>query len=197
MAIARLGHVDGVGRGRAEPAAGDPERVAGSDLVERQAGEGWPRPGSPSRRACRRASPRRVVRERDAHAALCGRLHIAVGVLDRGLQAEAAVDDDAGGRLLRDHQLRGRRGGHGNGAGGRAGRRRCWRPRACSRTRPVVSVRPEKVATPPDAVTVSVPPSVAPPGLFASATVTVPLKEESRLPELSSAWTVRPKGCPR
>ena len=41
----------------------------------------------------------------------------------------------------------------------------------------MVSVSPENVATPPDAVTVSVPPSVAPPGLFASATVTVPLKE--------------------
>ncbi len=36
-----------------------------------------------------------------------------------------------------------------------------------------------------------------PAGLLASATVTVPLNEESRLPELSSAWTVRPKGCPR
>ena len=60
----------------------------------------------------------------------------------------------------------------------------------------MVSVSPEKVATPPDAVTESVPPSVAPPGLLASATVTVPLKDESRLPELSSAWTVRPKGVP-
>ena len=40
-----------------------------------------------------------------------------------------------------------------------------------------MSVSPENVATPPDAVTVSVPPSVAPPGLLASATVTVPLKE--------------------
>ena len=59
-----------------------------------------------------------------------------------------------------------------------------------------MSVSPEKVATPPDAVTVSVPPSVAPPGLLASATVTVPLKEVIRLPELSSAWTVRPKGLP-
>ena len=42
----------------------------------------------------------------------------------------------------------------------------------------MVSVRPEKVATPWLAVTESVPPSVAPPGLFASATVTVPLNDE-------------------
>ena len=42
----------------------------------------------------------------------------------------------------------------------------------------MVSVSPENVATPLVAVTVSVPPSVAPPGLFASATVTVPLKED-------------------
>ena len=41
----------------------------------------------------------------------------------------------------------------------------------------MVSVSPEKVATPLEAVTVSVPPRVAPPGLFASATVTVPLKD--------------------
>ena len=55
------------------------------------------------------------------------------------------------------------------------------------------SVRPEKVATPFVAVAVSVPPRVAPPGLLASATVTVPLNEVSTLPELSSAVTVRPK----
>ena len=41
------------------------------------------------------------------------------------------------------------------------------------------SVRPEKVATPLWAVAVSVPPRVAPPGLFDSATVTVPLNEVS------------------
>ena len=40
------------------------------------------------------------------------------------------------------------------------------------------------------------PPSVSPPGLFASATVTVPLNEVIRLPEPSSASTVRPKGLP-
>ena len=60
----------------------------------------------------------------------------------------------------------------------------------------MVRVSPENVATPLDAVTDSVPPSVAPPGLFASATVTVPLKEAIGLPELSSAWTVTPKGLP-
>ena len=43
------------------------------------------------------------------------------------------------------------------------------------------SVSPEKVATPLWAVTVSVPPRVAPPGLFASATVTVPLNELSHV----------------
>ena len=58
------------------------------------------------------------------------------------------------------------------------------------------SVSPENVATPSVAVAVSVPPSVAPPGLFASTTVTVPLKEVTGLPELSSASTVRPKGLP-
>ena len=41
----------------------------------------------------------------------------------------------------------------------------------------MVRVSPEKVATPSDAVAVSVPPKVPPPGLFASATVTVPLNE--------------------
>ena len=60
----------------------------------------------------------------------------------------------------------------------------------------MVSVSPENVATPWLAVTVSVPPSVAPAGSFASATVTVPSKDDSRLPELSSASTVRPKGVP-
>ena len=52
------------------------------------------------------------------------------------------------------------------------------------------------MATPSEAAAVSVPPRVAPPGLLASATVTVPSNEESRLPELSSASTVRPKGLP-
>ena len=42
----------------------------------------------------------------------------------------------------------------------------------------------------------SVPPRWPPPGLLARATVTVPLKEERRLPELFSASTVRPKGVP-
>ncbi len=60
----------------------------------------------------------------------------------------------------------------------------------------MVSVSPEKVATPLEAVAVSVPPRVAPPGLLASATVTVPLKVVMGLPELSSAWTVRPKVLP-
>ena len=57
-------------------------------------------------------------------------------------------------------------------------------------------VSPEKVATPPDACTESVPPRVASPGLLARATVTVPLNELMRLPELFSASTVRPKGLP-
>ncbi len=60
----------------------------------------------------------------------------------------------------------------------------------------VVRVSPEKVATPPEAVAVNVPPRVAPPGLLARATVTVPLNEESRLPEPFSASTVRPKELP-
>src|SRR5262245_11464101 len=47
-----------------------------------------------------------------------------------------------------------------------------------------LNVRPEKVATPLTAATVSVPPSVAPAG---GATVTLPLKEESTVPKLSSA----------
>ena len=51
----------------------------------------------------------------------------------------------------------------------------------------MVRVSPEKVATPLEAVAVSVPPSVAPPGLLASATVTVPSNEVMGLPELFSA----------
>src|SRR5262249_57585298 len=78
----------------------------------------------------------------------------------------------------------------------RAGGRRVGVARRVELEGALVSVRPEKVATPPDAVTVSVPPSVAPPGLLASATVTAPLKEVIRLPELSSASTVRPKPLP-
>ena len=37
---------------------------------------------------------------------------------------------------------------------------------------------------------------LAPPGLLAITTVTVPLNADTRLPELSSALTVRPKGLP-
>ena len=57
-------------------------------------------------------------------------------------------------------------------------------------------VNPAKVATPLFAVTESVPPSVAPSGLFASATVTTPLNEDARSPALSSAWTIKPKEAP-
>ena len=49
---------------------------------------------------------------------------------------------------------------------------------------------------PPDAVAVSVPPRVCAPGPPAIATVTVPLNDVSRLPELSSASTVSPKVLP-
>ena len=108
-----------------------------------------------------------------------------------------AAGRDAGRGLLRDHDLRGAEGSHGDG--GRSGRRRgsCRRPNCVARGGLGQRQVRRNVATPWFAVTVSVPPSVAPPGLFASATVTVPLKEDSRLPELSSASTVRPKGCPR
>ena len=58
------------------------------------------------------------------------------------------------------------------------------------------SVSPVKLATPSWAVTVSVPPRVPPPGLFNSATVTVPLNALSKLPELPSALTIRPKSDP-
>ena len=59
-----------------------------------------------------------------------------------------------------------------------------------------MSVSPENVATPLAAVAVSVPPKVALPGLFASATVTVPSNEVIGLPELFSAVTVRPNPLP-
>ena len=97
---------------------------------------------------------------------------------------------------MRDRHLRGRGGRHGDGAGDAIAEAAGGNRRACSRTRPLVSDRPENVATPFDAVAVSVPPRVAPPGLFASATVTVPSKDVIRLPELSSASTVRPKRLP-
>ena len=58
------------------------------------------------------------------------------------------------------------------------------------------SVRPEKVATPLWAVTVSVPPRVAPPGLFKRATVTLPPKLGSTLPNGSSAETTSPNPLP-
>ncbi len=57
-------------------------------------------------------------------------------------------------------------------------------------------VRPSKTATPSLAVTVSVPPSVAPVGLLASAMVTVPLKDGSTWPAGSSAATTTPNWSP-
>src|SRR5262249_36024199 len=60
----------------------------------------------------------------------------------------------------------------------------------------VSSVNPVNVATPPWAVTPSVPPSVAPPGLFSSATATLPAKFGSTLRNSSSAETTRPNPLP-
>ncbi len=51
------------------------------------------------------------------------------------------------------------------------------------------SVRGEKLATPFTAATVVVPPRVAPPGLVASATVTLPVKLGTGFPAASSALT--------
>ncbi len=55
-----------------------------------------------------------------------------------------------------------------------------------------VSVNPVKVATPRTALTVSFPPSVLPPGLFARASVTLPVNVGTTFPSASSAWTTRP-----
>ena len=60
----------------------------------------------------------------------------------------------------------------------------------------LLRVRPEKVATPLTAVAVTVPPSAAAPGLFASARVTVPANEVATPPEASSAVNVSPNGVP-
>ena len=57
-------------------------------------------------------------------------------------------------------------------------------------------VTPVNVATPLTAVAVSVPPNVAPPGLAASASVTLPVKLVARLPAASSASTVNLIGAP-
>ena len=55
---------------------------------------------------------------------------------------------------------------------------------------------PENVATPSTAVALSVPPRVAPSGLLASATATLPLKDVTTSSESSSMATVRPKPAP-
>src|SRR5207248_6492472 len=57
-------------------------------------------------------------------------------------------------------------------------------------------VSPANVATPLTALTVNVPPSVAPPGLLASDSVTGPLKLLLRLPKASWASTVSPNPPP-
>ncbi len=81
---------------RGQPAAGDLERVARADLVDRQVGEArHALAGGHGQRAAQRRA-RRIVGERDAHAAGGGRHHVPVRVLDRGLQAEAAADLDGG-----------------------------------------------------------------------------------------------------
>ena len=55
--------------------------------------------------------------------------NVAVCVFDRdACRPKRAVHGDAGGRLLRDHHLRGCRGSHGDGACGRTAQARCWRP---------------------------------------------------------------------
>ena len=124
------------------------------------------------------------------------RHHVAVVILDRGLEAEAGSRGDAARRLLRDPDLRGGEGRHGDGARDGLAEPAAGDQRGCSPRRPWSASARRRWPRPWLAVTVSVPPSVAPPGLFASATVTVPLKEVSMLPELSSASTVRPKGVP-
>ena len=58
------------------------------------------------------------------------------------------------------------------------------------------SVKPEKVATPLEAVAVRVPPSAAPEGLFARATVTEPSNDAAVSPAASSTVTTRPKAVP-
>ena len=60
----------------------------------------------------------------------------------------------------------------------------------------LLSVKPEKLATPLVALTVSVPPSVLLPGLLASATVSLPVKPVATFPSASSAVTVKPNPLP-
>ena len=57
------------------------------------------------------------------------------------------------------------------------------------------SVSPLKLATPATALTVSVPPERALPGLVARATVSLPLKPVARFPSASSAVTVIRNRC--
>jgi hypothetical protein len=60
----------------------------------------------------------------------------------------------------------------------------------------LLSVKPENVTTPLVANTVTVPPSVLPPGLLAKATVSLPVKLVAVFPSASSAVTVKPKPAP-
>ena len=57
-------------------------------------------------------------------------------------------------------------------------------------------VKPEKVATPPTAFSMSVPSSVSLPGLATRATVSLPAKPVAVFPSASSAVTVSPKPKP-
>ena len=60
----------------------------------------------------------------------------------------------------------------------------------------LLSVRPAKVATPALALTVEVPPSVAPLGFVANASVTLEAKLAATFPKGSSAVTTSPKPLP-
>ena len=60
-------------------------------------------------------APPGLLASASVNAVVVARLDVAVGVLDRRLQAETAAGGDAGRGLLGDRHLRRRRGGHGDG----------------------------------------------------------------------------------
>ena len=190
-----LGHVDGIRHGRAQAAAGDLERVARAHLVDRQVRRSAATPWL----AVTDSVPPSVapvgLLANATLTVLRGRHHVAVRVLDRRCRPKAAAQLDGGRRLLRDHELRGRGGGHGDGIV------TPWpKPLADDRERVAGRGLVERQSGERGHAAGRGHGQRAaerwPAGLFASATVTVPLKEVMRLPELSSASTVRPKALP-
>src|SRR5262249_15192551 len=76
------GRVDGITRGRAQPAAGDTQRVAGADIVDRQVGEARHTLVGRNGQRAAQGGPRGIIGERNAYAVRGGRHHVPVRVLD-------------------------------------------------------------------------------------------------------------------